>query len=155
MRVQIIFLGNILYSDDKIGIIIGSKLKDKLQNLGCNVEILESIGYTLIDYLEGYDIAIIVDSIKTNKHPVGSVLLFEDEDFKSAPTSPHYAGLPEALEIMRELGIKIPKTYIIAIEVKDPYTVSNDISSELKTKLNYVVSRVFELIVDILNTVRP
>jgi Ni,Fe-hydrogenase maturation factor len=45
-------------------------LKEKLESEGHEVEILEKTGFSLIDYLENRDEAVIVDSIRTGRHQV-------------------------------------------------------------------------------------
>lgn len=56
-----------------------------------SVDIVESGGggLDLLDVLEGYDRAVLLDAILTGKHPPGTILEFSAEDFKKddAPIS--------------------------------------------------------------------
>lgn len=150
----ILFLGNPIFSDDKVGLLIGEELKSKLESLGFKVEVLERTGFNIIDYIEGFDTAIIVDSIKTGRYRPGEVVVFKVEDFKpTAPTTPHYSGIPEAIELMKALGLKCPiRTYVIAVEVEDPYTISENLTPPLEKVLERVKMRVYEEILRLLRS---
>jgi len=153
--VIVLFLGNSILTDDRIGLVLGNKLKNRLESLGYKVEILEKSGLALIDYLEGYDIAIIVDSIKTGKYPVGSLILLKESELKRVIVSPHYSGIFEAIELMNFLNVNAPREiHVLAIEVEDPYTVSESLSPKLKSKVTTLAENVFEKIMEITNSSR-
>jgi len=133
----VLFLGNSIFADDKIGLVLGEKLKDLLESEGYRVEIVEKTGFSLIDYLENQEEVVIVDSIRTGKHEVGEIVHVRLEDFTQfAPLTTHYVGIPEALELMRRLDLNPPEhLYVLGIEVEDPYTISEEMSDKLKEKL--------------------
>ncbi|MEM3139806.1 MAG: hydrogenase maturation protease [Archaeoglobaceae archaeon] len=142
----ILFLGNPIYSDDRIGLIVGEKLKEKLEAEGFEVKILERMGYTLIDYIAGHETVFVVDSILGK---VGEIVLIDNlEDLKIRfSKSPHYAGLSEAIELMKALNLSVPKKLVvIGIGVKDPYTISEKMSPELELMLDSIVERVYSII---------
>ena len=57
--------------------------------------------------------------------------------------SPHYAGLPEMLEIAKLLGVDFPEEVIIfAIEAADPYTIGGEIDDRVKGGIDRAVERV-------------
>ncbi len=144
----ILFIGNSLFRDDRIGLIVGEKLKPILEHEGFHVEVLDKSGLSLIDYIEGRELVIIVDSIITSEHQVGEVVDVDLNKLESCSVwSPHYMGLPETLRVMEELGIPKPeKLYVIGIEVVDVYTISEEISRELEERLDEISSRVYEMI---------
>ena len=152
-NILILFLGNSIFRDDRIGLIVGERLRDKLIKLGCNVEVLEESGLTLIDVLAGWDKVIIVDSIKTGKHDVGEVFKIDlDEFHRIKSISPHYTGLPETLELLKGLNLSPPKhIQVIGIEVFDPYTVDDKLSDVLACKVDDIVKAVYNIIIDSLN----
>ena len=146
----VIFLGNSIMKDDRIGLELGRRLKNELIGKGFDVEILERSGLGLIDYLEGRRLVIVVDSVVTNKYPTGSVLKLKVEDFRVCKGfSPHYAGLPEAVEVMKSLKLDVPKVYVIAVEVRDPYTPSMELTKELEDKISDIALEVKEKILEI------
>jgi hydrogenase maturation protease len=137
-KLLVLFLGNSILSDDKIGLVIGEMLKPMLESEGHEVEILEKAGFSLIDYLENRRDAVIVDSVKTGKHEVGEIVTVKPEDFQQyAPFTSHYVGIPEALKMMRQLDLNPPEhIHILGIEVEDPYTISEEMTQKLTERLN-------------------
>lgn len=148
----ILFIGNSLFKDDKIGLIIGEKLKPILENEGFDVEVLERTGLTLIDYIQDRECVIIIDSINTSKHPVGEIVEVDANCLQASSIwSPHYMGLPETLKLMQALGFTIPrKLYIIGIEVTDVYTVSEEVSEELARKVEEISAKIHEKVKSLL-----
>lgn len=144
----ILFIGNYLFKDDKISLIIGEKLKPTLEKEGFEIEVIDKSGLSLIDYIEGRDLVIIVDSIVTSKYQVGEVVEVDlGEVERQSIWSPHYMNLPETLKTMKELGINIPRElYVIGIEVSDVYMVSEEISDELEKKLEEITGKVYDVI---------
>ncbi|MDW8014264.1 MAG: hydrogenase maturation protease [Archaeoglobaceae archaeon] len=148
----ILFLGNQIFRDDRIGLVVGEKLKDILLKEGYEVEIVDKTGLNLIDLLEGRDEVIVVDSIKTSKHSIGEVIDVDVENFdRCSVWSPHYIGIPETLKIMRILDLNPPKKFhIIGIEVSDIYTISEELSNEIREKVNEIVEKVYRKLEEIL-----
>jgi hydrogenase maturation protease len=137
-KLLVLFLGNPILADDKIGLVLGETLKPMLESEGHDVEILEKTGFSLIDYLENRRAAVIVDSVRTGKHEVGEIVNVRPEDFqRCAPFTSHYVGIPEALKMMKQLDLNPPEhIHILGIEVEDPYTVSEEMSQKLTKRLN-------------------
>lgn len=152
-RPLVIFLGNSIMRDDRIGLEVGFRLKDELLRRGFDVEILEKGWLTLMDYMEDREIVIIVDSIITGENPVGSLITLHADDFKTHKSIfTHSIGLPETIELMKVLNFNYPKkVYIIAIEVKDFFTPSFELTKELKDKLDEISLSVLNKILNILS----
>jgi hydrogenase maturation protease len=144
----VLFLGNTLLSDDRIGLIVGEMLKEKLESEGYEVEVLEKTGFSLVDYLENRDEAVIVDSVMTGRHQVGQVVSLNLDDLQQyAPFTSHYVGIPEALRLMRQLDLNPPtRLRILGIEVEDPYTISEKISDKLASRLNQLAQEIHKII---------
>jgi len=141
----ILFLGNSIYAEDRIGLLVGEILKERLETGDLQVEILERIGYSLIEYIAGKDSVIIVDSIIGE---YGEVKLIEDlKSFAAfSPKSPHYAGLPEAIELMKALNLSIPeRILVLGIGIRDPYAIG-DIPPELSAMLEEIAENVYAII---------
>ena len=146
--VLILFLGNAILSDDRIGLIVGEMLKEKLESEGYEVRILEKTGFSLLDYLENRDEVVLVDSVRTGGRPVGQIVSLNLDEFKQyAPFTSHYAGIPETVRLMKQLDLNPPRHIrILGIEVEDPYTISEKISDKLTTRLNELVQEIHKMI---------
>jgi len=143
MKPLVLCLGNDLLGDDGAGIIAAVKLKD---DIGERADIVDTSlsGMALLEYFIGYDRAIIVDAIHTGKYPPGTVVDINQSELRSvvAP-SPHYAGLPEMLEIARLLGVDFPRDItIFAIEAADPYTIGGEIDDRVRVGIDEAVEKV-------------
>lgn len=143
MKPLVLCLGNELLADDAAGIIAAAKLK---ADIGDQADIVDTSlsGMALLEYFIGYEQAIIVDAIHTGKHEPGSVIEIDQSELKAviAP-SPHYAGLPEMLEIAKLLGVDFPKDIkIFAIEAADPYTIGGKIDDRVRDGIDRAVERV-------------
>lgn len=136
-KLLILFLGNSILADDRIALVLGEMLKPKLESEGHEVKVLEKTGFSLIDYFENRETAVIVDSIKTGRHRVGEIVSIAPEDLRQyAPLTSHYVGIPEALKIMTELDLNPPRrVHILGIEVEDPYAISETMSPRLTERL--------------------
>lgn len=147
-RKTAIFLGNSIFGDDQIGLIVGSMLTERLADIGFDVQIAERTGFALVDCLEGYDSAVVVDSICTGSNPLGEVLSYAPEDFATADIAvPHFAGVPEATQLMKALNIRTAKLAIVGINVKDPFTLSENLSDELSRMTDTISKKVYARIV--------
>jgi hydrogenase maturation protease len=144
----ILFLGNSILADDRMGLIIGEMLKETLKSEGKDVEVIEKIGYSLLDYLEGRESVIIVDSVITGRHRIGEITTLTPDDLQRfSPSSSHYAGIPELLNLMKQLELAPPLDFrVIGIEVEDPYAVSTKISRKLETEVNRIAEEIHTIV---------
>ena len=140
----ILFLGNRILADDRIGLNIGEMLKGTLEAEGRDVEIIEESGFSLIDYLEGRENVTIVDSVRTGLHEVGEVVILGHDDFQRlSPFASHYGGIPEALALMRQLDLQVPSTLrLIGIEVEEPYVVSTKMCDKLEMEVTRIADEI-------------
>jgi len=143
-RNTVIFIGNSIFGDDGIGLVVGGILRRRLEELGFEVQIAERTGFVLLDCLDGWERAVVIDSVCTGRNPAGEVLSFSAEDFSSVKSAaPHFSGVPEAMQLMKGLKMDLPKVSIVGINVNDPYTLSDDISGDLKLMKDAISREVF------------
>lgn len=141
-RILILGLGNDILGDDAVGLLAARRLRAFLPE---SVDVLESAGggLELLDILEGYDRALLLDSIVTGRSAPGTILEFSSDDFqKVVASSPHYAGVPELLQMARQLRIPFPETIrILAVEVEDPYQIREGLTDSAAQALPALVMR--------------
>jgi len=145
--ILVLGLGNDILGDDAVGLLAARRLR---RHLPAALPIREAAGggLTLLDLLEGYDYALLLDSIVTGKHPPGTILEFTADDFqKVVAPSPHYTGIPELLQMAERLEIPFPKTiHILAVEVADPYQLREGLSESATRALPALVERAQQII---------
>ncbi len=143
-----VFIGNSIFGDDRVGLLVGETLKHGLEGIGFDVHVMERTGFALLDCLEGYDRAFVVDSFSDDSVPVGLVRQFSPAHFAVAkPGGPHYSGVPEAARLMRDLRMRTPKISILGINVRNPYALSTEMDCELDSMLDAISADVYSRIV--------
>lgn len=129
MKTIIIGLGNPILTDDGIGVLCAFEIEKSLP-----AQFLEDIhvteacvgGIRLMELMEGYDRAVIIDAIiSKNGQSPGTVYKMTLDDLKQiSPTqhssSAHDTSLVTAIEMGNKLEIKLPaEFYIYAVEVEN------------------------------------
>ena len=125
MKTIILGLGNTVLRDDGVGIYTARALRDEL---GDEVDILEAelAGMDLLEMLNGYDRAVIIDAIQLNNEDPGTVFRLRPDDMKITPrlASFHDIDIVTALALGRRLELKMPDDVIIyAVQVEDTLTL--------------------------------
>ena len=112
MATIIIGVGNPVLSDDSVGILAARKLKSRLKGRA-DVEIREFCagGIRLMEIMQGYERAIIVDAIVTAGGKPGSVYRLNPSDLLQTRNtcSTHDGSLQEAFTLGRTVGLKLPE----------------------------------------------
>ncbi|MEM3662554.1 MAG: hydrogenase maturation protease [Sulfolobales archaeon] len=146
---KILFLGNSIFLEDKIGLVIGSLLRGDLEKRGFEVEILERSWISLLDIISGVKELIIVDSIIVdNPDDIGRVHLIDPKDFYGSHVkAPHSLSLADVLRILEVYNLEPPeKIYVIGIGISDIQTLSEELSDTLKNKISEICSDVIKII---------
>ncbi|MDW8105441.1 MAG: hydrogenase maturation protease, partial [Armatimonadota bacterium] len=139
-RTIVLALGNDLLGDDGVGWEAARRIAEQVGD-SVDVVLTGEAGLALLDLLEGYECALLIDSVVTGRHPPGTVIEFAPEDFRHviAP-SPHYAGLPEVLELARRLELDFPRDIrILAMEVQNPYEFRMGFSEPVRAGMSALV----------------
>lgn len=148
-EVLVIGLGSPIMSDDAIGLVVIDRID--AMNLDKVTTRQEAIGgLDIIPVLWGYKHAIIVDAIQTRQQEVGTIMIFDPEDF--APTitnaSAHDFNLATAMKIGRDMEPEqMPdKVTFIAIEVEDIQTVHEGMTEKVEAAVDNAVDAVLHYI---------
>lgn len=143
MRTLVLGLGNELAGDDAVGILAARALRNELAG---HADVIESAasGLALLDVLAGYDRAIVLDAVRTGRHPPGAVLEMGLGGIGPvvAPST-HQTGLPELAAVAERLGLAFPRrTVVLAVEVVDPFTLGAPLSPPAAAAVPELVRRV-------------
>ena len=141
-NIVLLALGNDILGDDGVAFEAAKLLEARFAG---RVDIVRSseAGLALLELLEGYDRALLLDAIVSGKRPVGSIVEMGPEDFRAviAP-SPHYAGLPEVLALAERLEIAFPaQLRVLALEVADPFVLREGLTPEVAAAVPALVER--------------
>ena len=145
MRTLVIGVGNLLRTDDGVGIHLINRLskidpeRDTLDAAMGSIEILEA--------MKGYERVIIVDSIETGVEPgtIYRVNLTSGED-PPVITHSHGTDIRTILELGRQLyGDGMPKDIIlIAIEAEDTTTINDKLTKRVQRAMDDVLQQILE-----------
>ena len=149
-KILVLGIGNELLCDDAAGLTAARELKKIIP--AADVEVIEtnSLGLDLLETMEGYDYALLLDAVMTGKHKAGTVLEFSPHDFSvETSSSPHYTGLPDVFALAEKLKIKFPKEVrILAVEAEDPFLLHEGLTVAVNASLPELVKRGAEIIRD-------
>lgn len=138
MKKVIIGLGNPILSDDRVGLLIIDELEKRNTNPDISFVRLSSGGMTIVDASDGFDEAVLVDSIYSGQFPVGSLAILTPENFSETLhiSNVHDINFATALKMGEEMGVKIPKAFrIYAIEVREVLTFGLEMTKEVSENL--------------------
>ena len=163
METLVIGLGNPILGDDGVGWVVAEKVQKTLADRPSTgageqevrVDFASLGGLSLMERLTDSERVILIDSMYTGKKPIGSVsrfVLSELPDLNAGHSaSAHDTSLRNALNVGRSMNIHLPKdddVIIVAIEAKDVY----DFSEELSQSVAEAVPQAVKMVLDLLDT---
>ncbi|MBI5055834.1 MAG: HyaD/HybD family hydrogenase maturation endopeptidase [Nitrospirae bacterium] len=157
MNIAIFGIGNILLSDDGVGVHAVNKLKNDYV-FPESVELIDggTKGLDLLPLFEGRDKVLIIDAANFKKEP-GTIDTVEGDKIPafliSNKLSVHQIGLPDTLFAARLMGITPPEMCLIGIQPKSMETsveLSDDIQQQLGALVNKVVLKLKEWGVEVI-----
>ncbi|WP_321494444.1 HyaD/HybD family hydrogenase maturation endopeptidase [uncultured Desulfobacter sp.] len=145
-NITVLGVGNILYSDDGVGIRVVEKL-GKEYEFSENVDIIDGgvLGVNLLGVISNAGRLIVVDTVLNHGRP-GDLHRLDHDQIPNrilAKNSLHQVDLIEALTLCKALD-HVPKPTIIGIEPKDLYTLNEHLTPEIEARLNDLVQNVLE-----------
>jgi hydrogenase maturation protease len=141
----ILGIGNLILTDDRVGIIIARKIKEQFPHLDV-VETSEA-GIALLDLIIGYEKLIVIDSIKTAKGKPGEIYKFGLDDLKPGMdlSSSHGIDIATVFDIGKKMGYQIPRSVIIyAIEITDNTTFGKTCTLEIEKRIPVITREIME-----------
>lgn len=149
-QIVILGLGNPILTDDAVGIRVIEKIRELLDKDPVpGIEVLASTraGFELIDLLQGFKHAIIVDAVQVENPEPGRVKKLGLENVKGNTrlNSIHEISLVTAFELAEKLGIPMPDSVeIYAIEGKDLFTLCEEMSREVAGVVEPLAKEIYE-----------
>ncbi len=131
MSILVLGLGNILLSDEGIGVRIIEAL-EAAHELPDEVDVLDggTAGMELLDMVAERDCLIVADAVNASG-PAGRVIRLEDDDirmiFETSRYSPHQLGLSDLLAALRLIG-KAPRRVVVIGVVPQELSVGMNLS---------------------------
>lgn len=145
MNIAVFGIGNILLSDDGVGVHVINILKTEYQ-FPEYIELIDggTKGLDLLPLFEGRDKVLIVDAANFKKEP-GTIDMVEGDKIPaflvSNKLSVHQIGLPDTLFAARLMGLMPPEMCLIGIQPKSMET-GTELSDEIKKRLDVLIERI-------------
>lgn len=157
-RTVILGMGNPILTDDAVGVRLAGDVKKYLGDIP-NLLVVEECsvgGLNLLDFLEGYDQAVVLDAIHTRGGGPGDCYRFTAEDLRDTSnlSNVHDANFATALELGRCLGQRLPRDediHVFAVEVLDDLTFGEDLTPVLERAYPACLQTVMEGLEDLLD----
>jgi len=158
VKTIIIGLGNPVLGDDGAGWQIVDAVNEKLGLEGlskANAEIIQLSlgGLSLMEHLVGFEHAILVDAIRLQRGPVGTVYHFSldelDDPMTGHTSSAHDTTLQSAISMGRQLGLQLPEhVEIVAVEAEMDYTFSESLTPAVASAVPIAAQMVIDLLAE-------
>jgi len=131
----IIGLGNPILSDDAVGVRLARDVKRALGSRN-DVTVVEECsvgGLNLLEYLEGFERAVVLDAIRTRGGTPGTCYCFTAEALRQTAhlCNVHDANFATALNLGRHLGQALPRDrdiHVFAVEIVDDTTFGTELT---------------------------
>jgi len=151
IKYLVIGAGNLLLSDEGLGIHIVNKLKDE-GSFKCTEFI--DIGTSTLDigsFLSGcIQKIVIIDCIKTSEYKAGTVFKLTLDDLRARQLNKFSLHQMELVDSLKLLSIEnnLPAVIIIGVVPKDISTFSIELSTEIKTLFPVIIEKTTKVITD-------
>ena len=142
---MILGVGNLLLSDEGVGVHVANKLMK--MDLPAGVEVIEggTDGFRLMNVVTEADRLIVVDAVKGGSPP-GSIYRFDIKDAPSSPdafkTSVHQIGILEVVHLSELIG-QTPETTVIGVE-PGSLEMGMELSPEVQEKMPKIIELILE-----------
>jgi hydrogenase maturation protease len=143
VKTLILGIGNSILTDDGVGIIIARELKKLKPPLDADIREVSIAGLSILDELDGYDRAVLIDSIVTGKAEPGTLYRLKRADFNTTNnlSSSHGIDFFTALEMGERYGYKIPRQIdVFAVEIADNTTFGEQLTPHVETKISKILN---------------
>jgi hydrogenase maturation protease len=139
----ILGLGNDILTDDGVGIHAARKAKQHLTQKKApetDIEVLEAsiAGVALLDVLNGFSRAVIIDAVLDSSSKAGTVAAHKLEEFVGTKhlVAAHQIDLPTAVALGKEIGAAIPEEiFVVTVVAKDVTTIAENCSEEVEAAI--------------------
>lgn len=144
-KIVIIGVGNILLSDEGIGVHVVEELKKIPLPLGVSVVDAGTVGFEILDFISDAHELIIIDAVDGGREP-GFIYRFDFDFLEELPLScmrfVHQIGVFDVLNILKLRG-KAPKAKIIGVQPK-----SVDFGLTLSEELKSMIPKIIEIVLE-------
>ena len=147
-NVLVLGIGNILKSDEGLGVYIVNYMKESDIQLPDGVELIDggTAGFDLLSIMKNREKIVIVDALNMDDSP-GNIYRFTPDDaidYRST-ASLHEIGIIEVIKVLRLLGSN-PEIEIIGVVPADINSLDISISEAVRKSVPHVVKHILDAV---------
>lgn len=146
MNIAVFGIGNILLSDDGVGVHVINRLRDRYI-FPESVELIDggTKGLDLLPLFEGRDKVLIIDAANFKRDPgtIDTVTGDKIPAFLSSKLSVHQIGLPDTLFAARLMNIIPPEMCLIGIQPSSMST-GTELSADIRDRIEPLIDMVIQ-----------
>ena len=150
-KVLILGVGNDIQQDVGIPVRLTRDLKDLVPAVNFDFENIFVGGLELLEYINGYQGIVFIDTIKTDQHLPGRVHVFTPGNYRETLhlSCRHDLSFHMTLEMGRKLGFLLPeKILVIGIEILEDLEFSASLSAELEPRYQEIRATVRDQVME-------
>jgi hydrogenase maturation protease len=148
-KIVILGIGNPYVSDDGVGPCVVREIEKRIKDPLMSFVELPTCSIDTLEYLRGFQEALIIDAAKTGHVPAGSLyrVHLHKAPSDSCNLSMHTLGLQSALDLGSALGLPLPHVIdIFAIEAADTETFHEGCTPEVEAAIPDIVERIIDFL---------
>ncbi len=139
--ILVLGVGNLVLKDEGVGVHVAQRMQE--MDLPSHVEVLDggTMGFDLLDDIEGRKKVVIVDTVKGGQPP-GTVYRMTIDDIDEMPKSRvslHDIDMTDVFKLADLFEIEKPEIVIIGVEPKDMESTSMELSPEVEAQIPKVI----------------
>jgi len=150
-KILILGMGNSILSDDSAGLVLAEKVFEMTQPGTADLQLAETGGMNLVDIMAGYDVLIVIDSIKTGTMPAGTVVEIDPGKGTGSHRilSSHGISFFDAVALGKKLGTLVPEKIIIfGIEIDDNLSFGTQLTPKVAATINGAAKQISEKLIE-------
>lgn len=147
MKTLVLGLENLLCRDDGVGIKVVREIGRKIFSPCLEVAEASTGGLDLLERILEYGRVVLIDSIQVKGRKPGDILRLKVDDLKTTVrlSSPHDVNFATAMELGKQLGLKVPEAVAIyAIQAEDVTTFDEDCSACLEKAIPRIAEEIIQ-----------
>jgi hydrogenase maturation protease len=147
MKTLVVGVGNPIRGDDGIGLVVAEMVSQRLHGTADFLPFSGS-GLDLLGFLKGYTTVVLIDSIVSEQVSAGTCCELEPSTgfpIGKSDLSSHNAGILDAFELGRRLGIEVPaKVRIFGIGIEKAESFQSELSDRIRERIPTIVDEITE-----------
>jgi hydrogenase maturation protease len=146
LKTIILGLGNPIFCDDAVGLLVARAAGTNISGTDITIAEATAAGIDILDIISGYEKALIIDAIQTDRNNPGTVLRIELKQYPEyAEPCAHNISFLSSIMLGKQMGLPLPKEIIIfGIEVENIQDLGEGCTPAVKAAIPNCVDMILD-----------